>query len=131
MSKKKEYPWTDKPAGKIAAGILKVQTKMSNTVNNKLNKLSVKRLKIVLLLFCLCWGSFSIYFIVFDKNTAPKPAKIRMVHQPDENSEYKVDTEIIEQIHAYKKYMDSLGEPIRPSLLDSMNTLEQIYLQQK
>ena len=129
--KKKEYPWTDKPAGKIASAILKAQTKTSDLMNNKLNKLSVRRLKILLLAFCVGWGSLSIYFIVFDRKPKVKIDKIRMVRQPDENAEYKVDTEIIEQIHAYKQYMDSLGEPIRPSLLDSMNTLEQIYQQQK
>lgn len=129
--KDKEYPWTDKAANKVAAGILKVQTKMSNAVNNKLNKLTARKLKIVLLIFCLCWGSLSIYFMVFDKKAAVRPEKVRMVRQPDENSSYRVDTEIIEQIHAYKKYMDSLGESIRPTLLDSMNVLEEIYSKQQ
>lgn len=131
MKKKKEYPWTDKPAGKIASAILKVQTKTSDLMNNKLNKLSAQRLKLVLLAFCVCWGGLSIYFIAFDKKTKVKVEKIRMITQPENRVEYSVDTETIYQIHAYKKYMDSLGEPIRPTLLDSMNILEEIYLKQQ
>jgi hypothetical protein len=129
--KDREHPLAEKAAGKIAAAIIKVQTKTSNAVNNKLNKMSVKRLKIFLLLFCLSWGSLSVYLIVFDRKPKIRIDKIRMVRQPSENQIHKVDTEIIEQIHAYKRYMDSLGEPIRPSLLDSMNILEEIYSQQK
>jgi hypothetical protein len=129
--KNREHPLADKAANKIAAAIITVQTKTSNAVNKQLNKLPVKRLKILLLLFCLSWGSLSIYFMVFDRKPKLRIDKIRTVRQPSENQIYKVDTEIIEQIHAYKKYMDSLGESIRPTLLDSMNVLEEIYLQQK
>ena len=129
--KNREHPLADKAANKIAAAILTVQTKTSNAVNNKINKVPVKQLKFFLFLFCLSWGSLSMYFIVFDRKTKIKIDKVRTVRQPSENQSYKVDSEIIEQIHAYKRYMDSLGEPVRPSLLDSMNVLEEIYSQQK
>lgn len=39
--------------------------------------------------------------------------------------------DIYEQIQDYKKYMDSIGQPIRPGMLDSMRILEEIYLQQQ
>jgi len=129
--KKKEYPWTDKPAGKIAGTILQVQAKVSNEMNKFLNQLSAQKLRIVLAVFCLSWGSFSIYNIFFNKPVLPQPAKVKMVQHPADLPEPPIDNGILEQIDAYKKYMDSTGETIRPSLLDSMQVLEQIYSQQQ
>jgi len=103
----------------------------SDLMSNKLNKLSAQRLKLVLLVFCLCWSGLSIYFIAFDKKRTTRVEKIRTIHQPNEQNEYRIDSETIDKIHKYKQYMDSIREPIRPSLLDSMNTLELIYLQQQ
>ena len=64
--------------------------------------------------------------------------KIDNVHVPehfdksgDEIMENPVSVEMYQQIQEYKRYMDSLGEPIRPSLLDSIKILEEIYLQQQ
>jgi len=85
----------------------------------------------LLFLFCAGWGSLSVYFIAFDRKAKIKIDKVQTVRQPSDNPTHGVDTEIIERIHAYKKYMDSLGEPVRPSLLDSMNLLEEIYSSQK
>jgi hypothetical protein len=45
--------------------------------------------------------------------------------------ENPVPDEMYQNIQEYKRYMDSLGEPIRPSLLDSIKILEEIYSQQK
>jgi hypothetical protein len=127
----KEHPVAEKAANKIAAAIIRVQTKVSIAVSNQLNKMPVKRLKFFLLLFCVSWGTLSIYFIVFDRKPKIQVEKIKMVHQPTDIESRPVDSGIIEQIHAYKHYMDSIGEPVRATLLDSMNLLEEIYLQQK
>jgi hypothetical protein len=130
---------TDKVAGKIAGWIIKCQTKVSDFMNKRLSKLSIKRTKVLLVVFCLFWGGLSIYFIVYAVlNKKPHTLKVDPLNLPqhfinDENSERedRVGTDTYKKIQEYKKYMDSIHQTIRPGLLDSMNMLEQIYLSQQ
>ncbi len=135
----KESPVGDKVAGKIAGFVITVQTKCSDFMNKLLSRLSLQKTKILLVVFCFCWGSLSIYFIlqaVFDSK--PTTLKVDPLQFPrhfidagDEETTNRVDEHIYQQIQAYRKSMDSLHQPIRPGLLDSMNVLEQIYLLQQ
>lgn len=135
----KEKPVTDKVAGKIASSIIYIQTLFSNCMHKLISRMTIQKVKIWLLVFCVISGGLSIYFIVSAITAKPStPIKIERVRMPvnlnrsgDEIMQNEMPLDIYQQIQDYKKYMDSLGEPIRKSLLDSMTILEQIYLQQQ
>lgn len=135
----KETPLQDKVAGKIAGGLIKVQTKFSDGMNKLISTMTIKKVKMWLAAFCIVSGGLSVYFFVNALVSKPKQVfKIDNVHVPehfdksgDEIMENPVPDEMYQNIQEYKRYMDSLGEPIRPSLLDSIKILEEIYSQQK
>ena len=135
----KERPVTDKVAGKIANSIIYAQTKFSNNMNKIVSRMTIQRVRIWLIVFCIISGGLSLYFIVSSVVVKPaNPIKIERVRMPvnlnrsgDEVMEGTMPVDIYQQIQDYKRYMDSLGEPIRKSLRDSMTILEQIYLQQQ
>lgn len=123
----------DKVAGKIATILLGVQTRFSNRMNR------LKNLKWLLILFCVLSGSLSIFFIADAIITVPKKQiqidRVRIpqhLHQPDDTViRPAIPADIIRQLQDYKRYMDSIGETIRPGLLDSMRVLEEIYSEQQ
>lgn len=135
----KESPVTDKVAGKIAGGIVSVQTSFSRRMNKVVGNMTIQKLKLFLVVFCLTSGGLSIYFIISSlTSTTATPMKIERVRMPanlnkagDEIMEHSISPEMYQDIQSYKNYMDSIGEPIRPTLLDSIKMLEQIYLQQQ
>lgn len=135
----KEQPVTDKVAAKIASGIIYLQTKFSKQMSKIVSGMTVQKVKVFLILFCVISGGLSIYFIVSSLRAKKvDPMKIERVRMPenlhrsgDEVMDNEMPLDIYQQIQDYKKYMDSIGEPMRKSLLDSMNILEQIYLQQQ
>lgn len=123
----------DKVAQKIAGSILNFQ----NAISSRMNKL--KSLKLILICFCVVSGSLSIYFLVDAIVSKPKP-KIKIdhirtpqpIHEPSEELyDERIPDEIYFGIRDYRKYMDSIGEVIRPGLADSMRILEEMYLQQQ
>lgn len=134
-----ENPLQDKVAGKIAGVFILMQTKFSNAMSKQFNGVPVKRMKLFLLCFCMISGGLSLYFLVNALVSKPKPSfKIDQVRMPqhfdrsgDEVMEGVMPEDIYQQIQEYRRYMDSLGEPIRPGLQDSMRILEEIYLQQQ
>lgn len=128
---------TDKIAARIANFIITIQTKVSNYMNKKLVRMSLKKTKIFLTIFCLFWGGFSLYLVI-RAVTDKKPAvlKIDPVNLPhhfnnEEKKTDQVDRNILRQISDYKRFMDSIHQPIRPGLMDSMTILEKIYLSQQ
>ncbi len=122
----------DKVAGKIAGGLILLQTKFSDRMNK------LKNLKGLLIGFCVLSAGLSIYFFVDAIVSKPKARfSIDQVKVPkhfdksgDEIMESEMPDDIYQQIQDYKNYMDSLGLPIRPGLMDSIRILEEIYLQQ-
>lgn len=132
-------PIRDRVAGKLARGFILIQTKFSNSMNKRIGSLPSKQLKVLLICFCLFSGGLSCYFIVHAILVKPKPAiKIDQVKIPkhfnrtgDEVMQSEMPAEIYMEMQEYKRYMDSMGEPIRPGLRDSMQMLEEIYLQQQ
>ena len=123
----------DNVAGKIAATLLGVQARVSNRMNR------LKNLKWLLIFFCMLSGSLSIYFIAESIITVPKKKlsidPIRVPQHFDQPTDTvigpAIPVDIILQIKDYKRYMDSIGEPIRPGLLDSIRVLEEIYSEQQ
>lgn len=131
--KLKENPLQDKVAGKIASGLIWLQT----IIADRMNKL--KNLKAILIGFCVISSGLSIYFLVDAIIAKPNQSlKIDPIRMPqhfdksgDEVMESAMPEDIYQQIQEYKKYMDSIGQPIRPGMMDSIKILEEIYLQQQ
>ena len=129
----------DEVAGKLAGGIIYLQTAFSKRMHKLISGMTIKKVKVFLVVFCLISGGLSVYFIVSSLSSRRvAPIKIERVRLPehlrrsgDEVMESEMPSDIYQQIQDYKRYMDSLGEPIRKSLLDSITILEQIYLQQQ
>jgi len=123
----------EKLAGRIAGAILSAQERLSNRMNR------FKGLKTLLIIFCIVSAGLSTYFLV-DAITRKPKAKIKVdrirtprpaYETPEEMYDEKMPEEIYYNIQNYRRYMDSIGEPIRPGLADSMRMLEEMYLQQQ
>jgi hypothetical protein len=135
----KEGGLRDKVAGKIAAGILRLQTQFSDRMNKIFSTMNTKHIKLWLIIFSFSSGGLSIYFFVSAlTEKKPVPVQVDRIHMllhlnedaADEMNN-RVDASVYDRIQEYKRYMDSTGEAIRPSLADSIKMLEEIYLSQQ
>ena len=144
---------SDKVAGKIAGVGIKVQQLFAENMNRIFMKTDFKRLKLILIVFSVCAGGYSIYLIVnsvFSPERKQKALEIQQMDIPkhfdktgDETvmPDATVDEQTYLQIQDFRKYMDSLKLnrrneydsilQARPGLMDSVQVLEQIYLSQK
>lgn len=143
----------DKVAGKIAGVGIKAQRLFAERMNKLFMKTDFRRLKLILIFFCVSAGGYSIYLIansVFSAERKQKAFEIQQMDIPrhfnktgDEAvmPEATVDEQTYLQIQDFRKYMDSLKLnrtneydsilQARPGLMDSVQVLEQIYLSQK
>lgn len=144
---------SDKVAGKIAGLGIKVQQLFAEKMNRVFMNTDFKRLKIILIIFCICAGGYSIYLIansVISPDGKQNSFEVQQMDVPrhfdktgEENliPESYVDEEIYQQVKEFRNYMDSLKQKrrneydsilqARPGLMDSVQMLEQIYLSQK
>lgn len=144
---------SDKVAGKIAGVGIKAQRLFAEKMNKLFMKTDYKRLKLILIFFCVSAGGYSIYLIaesVFSPGRKQKSFEIQQVDIPkhfnktgDETvmPEATIDEQTYLQIQDFRKHMDSLKLnstneydsilQARPGLMDSVQVLEQIYLSQK
>ncbi|MBP6023920.1 hypothetical protein [Ferruginibacter sp.] len=144
---------SDKVAGKIAGVGIKAQRLFAERMNKLFMKTNYKRLKLILIFFCVSAGGYSIYLIansVFSAEQKEQSFEIQQMDIPkhfnktgDETvmPEATVDEQTYVQIQDFRKYMDSLKLnraneydsilQARPGLMDSVQVLEQIYLSQK
>ena len=144
---------SDKVAGKIAGIGIKAQRLFAERMNKLFMKTNYKRLKLILIFFCVSAGGYSIYLIansVFNAEQKQQSFEIQQMDIPkhfnktgDETvmPEATVDEQTYLQIQDFRKYMDSLKLnraneydsilQARPGLMDSVQVLEQIYLSQK
>lgn len=157
--KKKEFQseekttMSDKVAGKIAGVGIKAQRLFAEKMNKLFMKTDFKRLKLILIFFCVSAGGYSIYLIaesVFSPGRKQKSFEIQQVDIPkhfnktgDETvmPEATIDEQTYLQIQDFRKHMDSLKLnrtteydsilQARPGLMDSVQVLEQIYLSQQ
>lgn len=149
----KENKLQDKVAGKIAGAWIRLQTKLSERMNKLFSKMSVKKLKVILVVFCLGCGGYSIYLMVnaiVSPDKKQPSFKVDQVDVPkhfDETGdeiiqpESYVDEGTYQQIQGFKEYLDSLKTNksklydsimvARPGLMDSILALEEIYNSQK
>ena len=143
----------DKAAGKIAGVGIKAQRLFAERMNKLFMKTDYKRLKLILIFFCVSAGGYSIYLIansVFSAEQKQQSFEIQQMDIPkhfnktgDETviPEATIDEQTYLQIQDFRKYMDSLKLnraneydsilQARPGLMDSVQVLEQIYLSQK
>ncbi len=138
-----DHKWTDKAATKIANAGIWLQTKFANTMNKNVSKIPARKLKTALIVFCLLGGGFSIYLIshaIFGADKKQQPIEVKQMTSPKHfdktgseinEPENYISDEMYREIQEYKHDMDSLGQPIRPGLMDSIKILEQIYHSQK
>lgn len=120
-------------------------------MNNQTKNIPSKKMKILLVVFCLIGGGFSLYLTLEAvlKPDREQPAfKIDPVSVPkhydrsgDEElrSDQYVDKETYQQIEVFEQYMDSLQRSTteikardsilqaRPGLMDSIRMLKEIY----
>ena len=144
---------SDKVAGKIAGLGIKLQQLFAEKMNRVFMNTDFKRLKIILIIFCLGAGGYSIYLIansVISPDRKQNSLEVQQMDVPkhldkagDENliPEAYVDEETWQQVRQFRNYMDSLKQKrrneydsilqARPGLMDSVQMLEQIYLSQK
>ncbi len=144
---------SDKVAGKIAYVGMKMQNQFAKKMNNLFMKVDFKRLKIILALFCLCAGGYSIYLVANSIISPDKKQNSFEVQQMDIPKHFNktgdeliapeafVDEQTYQQMQQFRKYMDSLRNQqaaqydsilqARPGLMDSVQMLEQVYLSQK
>ena len=144
---------SDKVAGKIAGVGIKAQQLFAEKMNRLFMKTDFKRLKLILIFFCVSAGGYSIYLIansVFSPERKQKAFEIQQMDIPKHFNktggetvmpEATVDEQTYLQIQDFRKYMDSLKLnrtneydsilQARPGLMDSVQVLEQIYLSQK
>lgn len=142
---------SDKVAGKIAGICMRFQKSFAMRMNKSVGAMSGKRLKVILVFFCLLTGGYSLYLVVNALTAPAKGAafKIDQVKVPEHfdktgnemiTPETYVDKYTFGEIQIFKKSMDSLraANPslydsimtARPFLMDSVLALEQLYYSQ-
>lgn len=146
---------SDKVAGRIAGVGIKIQKTFADFMNTIFSGMPAGKLKIILVIFCICGGGYSIYLIgdtIFGSANKKPILKIDPIEVPRHYNragdemlipENYVDQETYKQIKDFQRYMDSLkldkkGRIIydsillnRPGLMDSAKLLEEIYLSQQ
>ena len=140
----------DKVAARVAKFLLNIQVIFSELMSACVSKVSPKRLRLLLVVFCLLGGGFSIYLITGSIFSHEFPSlKIEKINVPKVDdggkslrSEQVVDEEIYKAIERFDEYMDSLRGSqmglelrdsilkLRPGLMDSLELLKQIYKSQ-
>jgi hypothetical protein len=114
--------------------------------------MKIKRIKTLLVFFCLSTGGYSVYLIANAIISPDRKQPVFKVDQVDVPKHYdqsgdelmpeaKVDEETFIKIQGFKKYMDSLKQSksylydsiitARPFLIDTVLMLEEIYYSQK
>lgn len=143
---------SDNVAGKIAGAGIKVQGYFANGMNKIFKNMNNKKLKALLIVFCISAGGYSIYLItnaVVSPDKKQPAFKVDQVDMPKHFDrtgdefipEATVDEQTFNKIQDFKKYMDSLKQKksylydsiisARPFLLDTVLMLEEIYYSQK
>ncbi len=147
-------PIKEKAATGIAKFLLSVQTKFSDFMNTALNRLSIRRVKILLVVFCLFGGGYSFYLIagaILNSNHQQPEMNVEKINVPkyynkngvEEIHAYQyIDEATYQRIGEYEAFMDSLQKTesgrkvydsillVRPGLTDSIRMLKEIYKSQ-
>jgi hypothetical protein len=125
----------DKAAGKIAKLLLRLQGKFATLMGEVVIKLSVRQLKLLLILCCMLTGGFSLWLMIdallfsATKEHTMKVDKMKVPGYVDgEEAEMKgnrIDTALIQKIKVRLRLMDSMGIKVSSGLKDSVQFLNQ------
>ena len=126
--KSKESLLKDEVAIKVANLLLKLQVKFSNVMSSFIKNFSVKKLKALLVVFCLLGGGSSIYLIAEAIFKHEQPAlnieKINIPKYYDQGGDLLtgkyVEPDGYESLQSFRRYMDSLQQ-------DSMKMMKEIF----
>lgn len=143
---------SDKVAGQVAGWGIKMQLGFAETMNKAMAGVSTKRMKGLVICFCLVAGGLSLYILLealVAPNRHPNSLKVEPVQMPkhfdksgdDEMAgDARIDEETAERVRLFKQSMDSLRNvnpqrfdsilAARPFLFDSIRLFEQLYQQQ-
>src|SRR5688572_6568634 len=105
----------DEVAMKVVKLLLKIQDKFSEVMSSLTKHISVKNLKIWLVVFCLFSGGSSIYIIAraifkVKREGGLKIEGIKVPKYIDQDSEKYVDPGSYEALQNFRRYMDSLQQ---------------------
>lgn len=133
----------DKAAEKIAGAGISMQTTFATTMNKHVSNIPQRKLKFILVAFCLLAGGFSLYLAgeaIVGTHQVKTVFEVKPIHIPKHynktgsevnETENLIPDAFYQELQQYKRSMDSLGQPIRKGLADSIQALEEIYLSQK
>ncbi|MBE7170403.1 MAG: hypothetical protein INR73_07430 [Williamsia sp.] len=143
---------SDKMAQKISQGVQRLQRGFATQMNKQVERMETKRLKVVVVLFFLLGGGYSLFVLATAvlKDGDQTNIRVEPIRKPQhvdktgseiqEGVDY-VSEATFQKIQAFKRYMDSLRvkntqshDSIlfqRPMLMDSIRMLEEIYQLQK
>jgi hypothetical protein len=132
-----KYKWTDKAAVLVAGWLVALQRGFASALARRTAGFSKQRLKKWLLLFCCCWGGWSVYLTIraivqekpvikVDGDRVTFPIHLDDVDAIDYGM--VIDEETYRQIQHFRSstLFDSTVLA-RPGLLDSITLLEQFY----
>lgn len=143
---------SDQMAEKISSGIQWLQKGFATIMNKAFRQVESKRLKVMVILFVLLSGGYSLFLIAATliARTQQVTLKVEAINRPryfnKTGSETKegnnsVSETTFQKIQSFKQYMDSLKlknvrmhDSIlfqRPMLMDSVRMLEELYYSQK
>lgn len=140
---------TDKVATGIVTRCIRLQEKWANYMQQKTNRLSPKRKKYSLVLFCALSVGCSMYLIIGSfAGSASKDFNVASIHVPVHSTQTGEETtrsfllitrKEFERIEQFRQYVDSLGGSaagmkvrdsllsLRPGLMDSIRVIENLY----
>ena len=142
---------TDTAAHKVVRLVERMQNCFATMMEKAVGKMEAKKLKRILLVFCIVWGGLSCYFITQALIKPPYTQVLRIDHVnmpthfdktgDDTEANELVDEATHEKITAFETYMDSLKihsrlqydsiVSVRPQLMDSIAWLKDIYSSQQ
>jgi hypothetical protein len=148
----KHYEMQDHFLKSIVHTCIRWQSRWAFWMQRKAEKLSNKGKLIMLLVFVLLTGSYSLYLVgkSFSGNSKPsfsitsikKPAHVQENGDKSKHTNAVISKSEYERIHRFKQYMDSLAHSstgkvlydsivaLRPGLMDSIQLIENIYQSQ-
>lgn len=128
---------------KIKQGYLLYKRRVADVLQQKTERLSTRRKKLLLFLFCACFAGMSICAIVSAFVSHPKPVAVkghmpRIVHEKESPAQPFLSKKEYERIERFKQQIYALPKPVfdsfmkaRPKLMDSITQIEQYYQSQK
>lgn len=127
--------WNEKAAGKIAEVMVKLQTMFAVVMEKFIARLPLRKVKILLIVFCIASGGFSIWLMVDgiffpSKREVMKVGRMKVpgyLNKDVELKSSKLDEELIRKIQRHQQVMDSMGVKVSEGLADSIKLINQSY----